>query len=70
MSAVIPKTFEEWKRCIEHDCGIQLKRAYIEQRLTILRESHHEETRRFIQIYGEEHWQLIVDCFERMEKQP
>ncbi len=69
MSAVIPETYSEWHHCIVYECGIELTHSYIEQRLVILRELHHEETRRFIQIYGEAHWQFIVSCFEHAKKQ-
>ncbi|WP_255405882.1 hypothetical protein [Nitrosovibrio sp. Nv4] len=43
MSAIIPRTFGEWRHCIEHDCGVRLPREFIEKRLAILRAPRHEE---------------------------
>lgn len=34
MSA-IPKSFEEWRTCIEQRCGILLKLEFAEERLSI-----------------------------------
>jgi hypothetical protein len=66
MSAVIPESFGEWRHCIEHDCGIQLSREFIEKRIALLRASGHEETKRFIRHYGETHRHSVVEWFERM----
>jgi len=67
MSAIVPATFDEWRHCIEHDCGIPLSRAFIEKRLMVLRAAQGEETLRFIRHYGETHWQRIVGWFERAQ---
>ena len=64
MSAIIPETFEEWRFCIEHDCGIVLTSEFIATRLTILRKPQHEETQRFVRYYGEAHRQRIIHWFE------
>lgn len=66
MSAIIPETFEEWRHCIERDCGIALTGKFVEERLAILREPRHEETRRFVRHYGEAHRQRIMAWFERI----
>ncbi|SEN04655.1 hypothetical protein [Nitrosomonas marina] len=68
MSAEIPETFDEWRYCIEQECKIILTRKYIEQRLTILTALDHEETQRFIRLYGDHHWQQVVSWFERALK--
>ena len=65
MSALIPASFGEWRHCIEYDCGIQLSRQFIEERISILRASGHEESKRFIRHYGESHRRRVVEWFER-----
>ena len=65
LSAEIPETFDEWRYCIEQECQIKLTQEYIEQRLAILRVLDHEETQRFIRLYGNHHWQRVVSWFDR-----
>jgi hypothetical protein len=62
------KNYEEWRRCIEVDCRIPLTRAFVEQRLQIYQDQGHEETKRFISLYGSEHLAFIIQCFEQARK--
>jgi hypothetical protein len=64
MSAIIPKTFDEWRQCIEHDCGLPLTQEFIQKRLTVFRQPRHEETLRFIHHYGETHLKRIMDWYQ------
>ena len=50
---MIPQTFEQWKRCIEHDCKIRQNKDFARQRLKIYEDSVHPQTLNFIRLYGE-----------------
>jgi hypothetical protein len=62
---MIPRTYDDWHRCITVDCGITLTRAFVLERLTILSDDQHPETKRFIQLYGEPHRRGLVTWYER-----
>lgn len=63
--ALIPQTYTQWRHCIEVDCGIALTPAFIAERLTVWRQPGHEETKRFVRLYGAEHLQRVVSWFEQ-----
>jgi hypothetical protein len=65
MSDAIPRTFEAWRHCIEHDCGQPLDLPFIERRLAALRAPQGEEARRFVRLYGEAHWRNVLSWFEQ-----
>ena len=60
---MIAKTYEEWKKCIEIDCKIELTRAFVEKRLAIYRDIESEETKKFISLYGQPHYVNIISWF-------
>ena len=45
---MIPKTYQQWYRCITEECGIPLTQAFIASRLAVLQDPGHQETRRFV----------------------
>ncbi|HMO31728.1 MAG TPA: hypothetical protein PKE07_01900 [Lacibacter sp.] len=57
-------SFEDWKFCIEKKCGIELSAAFVEQRLSVLRNENSSYTREFIRLYGNDHYLNIVGWFE------
>jgi len=57
---VIPRTFDTWRECIEHGCGIALTQEFAEQRLRVYTDRLHSETKQFIALYGGEHYQNII----------
>lgn len=57
---MIPQTFEEWKNCIVNDCKINLTKAFTQSRLRVYENRNNSETRRFIELYGEEHLNNII----------
>lgn len=62
---MIPRTYEEWHRCITRDCDITLTRAFVQERIAALSNEDHPETQRFIQLYGDLHRQGVVGWYER-----
>jgi len=62
--AVIPRNFDEWKRCIEVDCGIPLTPEFVATRIEALTRSGSEEASRFARLYGSDHLQHVIGWFE------
>ncbi|MFT3884014.1 MAG: hypothetical protein QM724_00900 [Flavobacteriales bacterium] len=61
----IPRTYDEWLRCITHDCGIVLTRAFVQERIRQLRDEDAPDTARFIERYGDQHRRGVLGWFER-----
>jgi hypothetical protein len=64
---MIPRTYEEWRHCIEVDCGLQLNQAFLAERLAELTEAEHERTRQFVRLYGEPHRLRVIGWFEQAQ---
>ncbi|MGJ1262337.1 hypothetical protein [Sphingobacterium spiritivorum] len=58
---MIPQDYESWKDCIENKCGIALTRDFVGKRLAIYTDLSHDETQRFVVLYGELHRQRIIE---------
>ncbi|MCP4440050.1 MAG: hypothetical protein GY810_13980 [Aureispira sp.] len=63
---MIPRTFEEWKRCIEKDCKIQLTPAFAKQRLSVYEDNNHKETQQFLELYGKQYLENIIRWFKQI----
>lgn len=61
----IPGNFQAWRHCIEYWCGIPLTREFIEQRLEALAQPEQEHTRRFIECYGQVHYDRVYTWFRQ-----
>jgi len=57
---MIPQSFEQWKYCIERDCGISLTKAFAQQRLSVYKDRQNLETQKFVSLYGEQHLSNII----------
>ena len=57
---MVPRTFEEWKNCIINDCKINLTKEFAQKRLTVYLDRKNAETRKFIELYGEQHYFNII----------
>ena len=64
---MIPQTFEQWKQCIEKDCGIILTKQFARERLAIFENAENGETKKFITVYGEHHLQNIIQWFQQVQ---
>lgn len=67
MTQVVPETYEQWRHCIEIECGLELTAQFAAERLTALlnRKDHH--TNRFFAIWGTEHHARVLDWFRRAQ---
>jgi hypothetical protein len=63
---MIPTNFNDWKRCIEIDCKIKLNEDFARQRLKIYQDNNNQESLKFIQLYGEQHLNNIVQWYKKI----
>lgn len=63
------KTYDDWKQCITVLCGIPLTPAYVEQRLTALRDPADYGTQKFVATWGEDHLARVIGWFEKAERE-
>lgn len=61
---MIPKNYQEWKRCIEVDCGIKLSPGFISKRLRIYSNLKNPETIKFKKLYGTQHLKNVISWYE------
>lgn len=59
------KKYEDWRECIEVNCGIALTPQFISGRLTELNDRAHPKTKEFERLYGEEHLKRTIAWFQR-----
>jgi hypothetical protein len=62
---VTPATYEQWRHCIEVQCGIKLTPDFVQQRLSALRDNGDYQTQRFLEMWGEPHLDQVVAWFEQ-----
>lgn len=62
---LFPQSYESWRYCIEHKCGLRLTRDYLQQRIGVLTDPQQEETLRFTRTYGNAYLAQVVAWFER-----
>lgn len=67
MSNPVPETYEQWRHCIEVDCGLELTADFIDERLEALRNSRDHHTNRFLAIWGQQHHSCVVQWFQRAQ---
>lgn len=61
----IPSSYGSWRYCIEVKCGIPLTLGYVRERIRILSDPSHEETRRFSGTYGQAHLERVLAWFQQ-----
>ena len=62
---VIPRSYEQWRNCIEVRCKIRLTPTYIRKRLAELQDGKHLKTREFAKRYGSDHLEQTIAWFRR-----
>ena len=63
---MIPTDFNEWVECITKKCGIQLSSTFAKKRLAILTNETHEETKKYKELYGEDHLNNIIHWYQQI----
>lgn len=62
---VIPRSYEQWRDCIEVRCKIRLTPRFIHERLAELQDDKHAKTRDFARLYGSDHLERTIAWFRR-----
>lgn len=62
---VIPRSYEQWRDCIEVRCKIRLTPTFIHERLAQLQDDRHAKTRDFARLYGVDHLERTIAWFRR-----
>ena len=62
-------TYEDWKHCITELCGIPLTPDYIEKRIAELSDPNNDHTRRFINVWGENHFERTLGWFKQARQE-
>lgn len=62
---MIPLTYEDWRHCIEKDCGIPLTAVFVSSRLHALTDAKSHHTQQFVAHYGAEHLERVLGFFRR-----
>ncbi|NBC24719.1 MAG: hypothetical protein GVX78_03795 [Bacteroidetes bacterium] len=63
---MIPQNYEQWKKCIEKDCKINLTKEFAQERLSVYENSNNPERQQFISLYGEQHLNNIVKWYKKI----
>lgn len=63
------ETYEDWKHCIEADCGIPLTLAFVKRRLDELANPRLHHTQRLVEVWGDAHRQQVIAWFERAQRE-
>ncbi len=67
MSSAMPTDYESWKYCITIKCKIPLTPDYVNERIRILTDTKHAETKEFVKLYGVDYHERIVNWFKRAQ---
>ena len=62
---LFPGDYMSWRYCIEVKCGLALTPDFLQTRIAILGDPHHEESRRFSTLYGEPYHEQVLTWFQR-----
>ena len=63
---MIPQTFEQWHSCIINDCKINLTKDFASMRLAVYEDRSNIETKKFAELYGEQHLANVIDWLKRV----
>lgn len=61
-----PENFQQWKICITKDCKVNLTKTFAQERLSIYTDYKHPETKRFRNLYGQQHLDNIINWFKKI----
>ena len=67
-TSIIPQNYEQWKRCITIDCGLELTADYISERISSLQNNNDYYTQQFVKLYGQEYLNQVLNWFMQAQK--
>jgi hypothetical protein len=62
---LFPSDYTSWRYCIEVKCGLALTPEFLRERIAVLSDRQHNETQRFIKLYGESYREQVLAWFQR-----
>lgn len=62
---MIPNDYISWKHCITVDCGIELSKDFLQNRLLVLTDPNSAETKKMILLYGQMHIQNLIKWIQQ-----
>jgi hypothetical protein len=65
---MIPQDYAAWHHCITVACGIKLTTAFITARIQALEDKDDSSTQSFIQFYGGQHYQNVLNWFQQAKQ--
>lgn len=68
-TAIIPRTYDEWRHCITVVCQQELTLPYIESRIKALNSANDYMTQKFVQLYGEQQRVSTLQWFEQARRE-
>ncbi|QEM90995.1 hypothetical protein FEI17_10265 [Kosakonia radicincitans] len=66
---MIPKTYQQWYKCITKECDIPVTQAFISHRLAVFEDPKSQETRRFASLYGQPHLDNIIGWLKKAKEE-
>jgi hypothetical protein len=63
----MPRTYREWKDCIERDGTAQISPEFVATRIIILSDDRAEETRAFRGCYGDAYLCKVIAWFQLLQ---
>jgi hypothetical protein len=64
---MIPQTFDQWKNCIVNDCKTNLTKDFAQERLAVYQNKQNQETKKFISLYGEQHYSNVINWLRKIK---
>lgn len=66
---VVPQTYDEWRHCIEIECGLRLTPHYIAERIAALGDPSNHYTSQFTKLWGVAHLAKVQNWFGRAQSE-
>lgn len=68
-ASLFPGTYDEWRECITVRCRIPLTLSFVQSRVEALDDPTHPQTAEFVERYGAEYHQQILEWFRIAERE-
>ena len=67
LNFMIPATYQEWKNCIEVECGLRLTLNFVQARIASFINTTDTGTKKFIELYGMDYYNQVINWFRQAE---
>lgn len=62
---MIPNDYNSWKHCITIECGIELSKDFLQNRIRVLTDVTNQETQKIILLYGQIHIHNLIKWMQQ-----